>query len=157
MPGRSPKSAKVHLLEKEKIYGDVKKRLSREPKQRNPNLKPKCPSSFTKEERKIWKKIAKILDQYGILNLANGTILNLLVQNISDRNICIERIADDGICIKGRYGYNFNPFWSAKNKCEDNIIKYLNLLGLSSMGLAKLGCLQVQSKKKKSEMEKLLD
>lgn len=157
MPGRPPKSIKVHLLGGEKIYGSLKDRVNNEPTQKDKTKKPICPSSFTKPEREIWQKYADILEEYDLFNLANGQILTLLVGNIRDRDICIKHVKKEKICVETTRGLTHNPWFKAKNKCEENIIKYLNLLGLSSMGLAKLGCIQAQSKKKKSEMEEMLD
>jgi P27 family predicted phage terminase small subunit len=157
MPGRPPKSSKIHILEKEKVYGDLKDRIAAEPEQTDPNLEPECPASFCAEEKEIWEKCSDILIQYDLFNIANSIILELLVKNIYYYNVCVVDLRDMGMCITNNGKDVINPFWTMKNKCEDNIMKYLNLLGLSSMGLAKLGCLSVKSKREKSEMEKLLD
>ncbi|HUS51142.1 MAG TPA: P27 family phage terminase small subunit [Candidatus Paceibacterota bacterium] len=156
MGGRPPKSIKIHLLEKEKVYGKIKTRIETEPIEKNKKLKTKCPKNFNKNQRKIWNKYKKILDQFGLLNIANSEILTLLVRNISEREECIDEIDLNGIICKENGKQYQNPYWIIKNKCEENIIKHLNLLGLSSMGLAKLGCLQAESKKKKSDMQKML-
>jgi len=157
MPGRPPLSTRIHLLGKEKLYGKQKDRLESEPTQKDGEKKPVCPSDYTKPERKIWLEYADILDEFGLLSLANGPTLNLLVRNIADRDKCVKHVRDEGICINNGRGLTHNPYFTAKNKCEDNIQKYLNLLGLSSMGLAKLGCLNANSKEKESEMETMMD
>jgi len=157
MPGRPPKSAQILILGKEKLYGKQKDRVDAEPTQKDKSKTPVCPNDYTKPERKIWQEYADILTEYNLFNLANGQILKLLVRNIADRNKCVKHVKDEGICIDTVRGLTCNPYFSAKNKCEENIMKYLNLLGLSTMGLAKIGCLQAESKKKKSEMEEMMD
>lgn len=157
MAHRPPKSSRIHLLNNEKLYGKLKDRVDAEPTQKDKTKIPVCPAAYTKPEREIWQQYADILVEYDLFNLANGQILNLLVRNIADRNKCVEHVKTDGICIDNGRGLTYNPYFSAKNKCEENIMKYLNMLGLSSMGLAKLGGIHAERKEKDSEMESLLD
>lgn len=157
MSGRPPQNSRIHLLGKEKLYGKQKDRVEFEPTQKDEDKKPVCPLRFTKPEREMWQKYADDLDEFGMLNMANGHILDLLVRNIVDRNKCADHVKTEGICINTKRGVTHNPWFTARNKCDDIIIKYLNLLGLSGTGLAKLGCLQANSKDKKSEMEDMMD
>lgn len=157
MPGRSPTNSHFLLLGKEKLYGKQKQRVASEPTQKDESKKPVCPVGFTKPEREMWQKYADILDEYGMLNMANGQILDLLVRNLVDRNKCAKHVKTEGICIPTARGLMHNPYFTAKNKLEELIMKYLNLLGLSGTGLAKLGCLEANSKEKKSEMETMMD
>jgi len=157
MPGRPPTNSHILLLSKEKLYGKQKDRVASEPTQKDESKKPVCPGGFTKPEREIWQKYADILDEYGMFNMANGHVLELLVRNVVDRNKCVEHVKDEGICIDNGRGLVHNPYFTAKNKSEELIMKYLNMLGLSGTGLAKLGCLQSNSKDKKSEMENMMD
>lgn len=157
MAGRPPKNFKLHLLEKGKtgIYGDLKNREDAEPEQKSDET-PQCPREFSKREKEIWHKYAHILEEYSLFNLANGPILELLTKNLRDREKCLDIVKKEGICVDSYRGRVYNAYWMAKNRCEENILKHLNLLGLSSLGLARLGCLS-SKKKKKSEMEGLLD
>ena len=80
---RAPKNKNLHILSKEKLYGDLKERIESEPTQKNNALKPRCPGQFNREEKKIWKHLARILEQFSIFNLANATALELLAKNIA--------------------------------------------------------------------------
>lgn len=158
MAGRYPKATKLHLLEKGVLYGDQKARAERENKEKKDEKiyeKPKCPKDFSKREKELWIQYSHILEEYDIFNLANGPILELLIKNLSDREKCIKKIKIEGIIIESYKGRIYNPFWSAKNRCEENILKYLNALGLSSVGLIRLG--RLDSENNSSEMEDLID
>lgn len=155
MSGRTPKNFKVLMLEKGVLYGSQKKR-GESIDNREENLKvPLCPKIYTKSEREIWNQYADILKEYKLFNIANGPLLELIVRNVKDRENCIKKVKEEGIIIDSYRGKIYNPYWSAKNRCEENILKCLNQLGLSSIGLTRLGCLH--TKEKKSEMASLID
>lgn len=139
---RKFKNRHLHILEKEKLYGDVKSRVDGEPKQKHKEKEPSCPIYFSRDEKRIWEKYKEILKEYDLFYLAAGPVLELLVKNISDRTKCLDHIKREGICIETLRGKIYNPYWSAKNKCEENIRKYLDLLGITNQGLAKLGLLR---------------
>lgn len=155
MPGRHAKSFKILNFTRGTLYGYEKQREETEPAQKS-KIEPVCPKDFSKREKEIWHEYAKILKDYDLFLLANGPLLTLLVKNISDREKCIRLVKKQGICIESYKGIVYNPYWTAKNRCEENILKHLNLLGLSSIGLAKVGSLSSHGTKT-SELDELMD
>ena len=51
----------------------------------------------------------------------------------------------------------YNPYFNAQHRLGTLVDKYSQNLGLSSISLAKIGSLMLKGKKRKSEMEDLLD
>jgi phage terminase small subunit len=149
MGGRPPKPMAQHKLEKPKLYGDLAERSELEPES---NLIPKCPDILTKEERKAWRYYADILKSYGMLTIANAPMLEI-VARLHAETIDFHDKARGKPIIKSPKGdgYIVNPFWSARKKNEDTMIVLLKELGLSSIGIARLGSLALTAKKKKSE------
>ena len=80
MKGRKPIPTEILRLNKGKLYDIQADREKNTPKPKKP-LKPICPRSFTKEQRKIWNKYAKILKNYNMFTIANQTILEILCFN----------------------------------------------------------------------------
>jgi len=157
---RNKKSLRLRLLEKEKDYtkNNSSPTSTHQKNNENKQLEPVCPEQFTKEEKIIWKNYAFILKKYNLFTLINGPVLELLVKNISDRNKCMKIVKTEGICIESYRGRIYNPYWSAKNRCEENILKHINLLGLSNLGLSRLGMLNIEDDNDEdSEMNKLTD
>ncbi len=156
MKGRKLKPKNLLLIEKGKVYGEQKERIENEPKPKE--IKPKCPKYLTHEQKKEWKRYAKILDACELLNIANAPLLELLAVNSDNYKKCLLKVNEQGLIIYSEKGFpGYNPFWSAQNKCEDQIKKCLSDLGLSSIGMAKIGSLIVKSKKEKNEFEEMLD
>lgn len=156
MKGRKPKPTNLLLLEKGKLYDQQRDRAENEPKPKP--IKPKCPKHLSPEAKKEWHHHAKILDKCEIFTIANAPLLELLAVNVSTYKGCLEKTQKMGILIKSPNGFPvYNPYWTAQNKCEDQIKKCLSELGLSSIGMAKIGNLIVKSKKEKNEFEEMLD
>ncbi|OPY83439.1 MAG: Phage terminase, small subunit [Syntrophus sp. PtaU1.Bin005] len=151
------KPTSVLELEKGKLYSDQRDRAALEPKPTK-DMIPRCPSRFSREERKAWKDIAAVLKNYGLFTAANSLQLELLATAWVQYLDCCRQMADSGqIIIQGpQGGAMYNPYFNAQHKLGALVDKYSQNLGLSSLGLAKIGTLMLKSKKK-SEMEELLD
>jgi P27 family predicted phage terminase small subunit len=144
-------------LQKGKLYSDQRDRAELEPKPMM-EIKPRCPARFSKEERKEWRYFGSILKNYGLFTIANAAHLEMLACSMAQYKECAGKVSQTGIIIKGPMGQPmYNPYWNAVNKLEDKICRCLSELGLSSVGLAKIGSLMLKQKKQKTEMEDLLD
>jgi P27 family predicted phage terminase small subunit len=145
-------------LEKGKLYSDQRDRQEYEPAPVK-EIKPRCPQRFSKEERRAWRSIAAILKNYGLFTAANAIQLELLATAWSQYLDCCKKMyASKLIIIKGADGgAMYNPYFNAQHKLGQLVDKYSQNLGLSSIALAKIGSLMLGAKKKKSEMEGLLD
>ena len=150
MGGRPPKPNEYHELTKPKLYGVVKARVENTPKAQKP-LKPRCPSFLGKDARKEWNAIAKVLKNYNLFVSANQDYLNLLAVNRVFYKECLEVVLERGFdSPEGKKS------WGALNTIEKKMIACLKELGLSSMGLAKIGATTAAALKNKSKMEQLL-
>lgn len=145
---RNPKPISVLQLEKGKLYDQQGERELFEPKPKR-EIMPRCPSRFTKEERKAWRQLAGILKNYGLFTAANAIQLELLttawVQYVDQS---ARLAADPRIIIKGPDGgAMYNPYFNAQHKLGGLVDRYSQNLGLSSIALAKIGSLMVKKKK----------
>jgi phage terminase small subunit len=182
MRGRKPKPAALLKLEKGKLYDRQADRAENEPRPLQ-ELLPRCPKGFSKDQRKHWKYFSQILKSYGLFVAANAPILELLAvdwvmykgchQGIADLGGPVvladpitgevlrppsEPVLDIGIGPKPLIGVpRLNPFFKPAMKLEERIMKSLGELGLSSLGLARIGSLLSNKGKAKSKMEGLLD
>lgn len=149
MGGRPPKPMAQHKLEKPKLYGDLAERAELEP---SCDLEPKCPQSLDANERKAWRYYAQILKSYGMLSVANAPMLEM-VSRLHAETIEFHDKSRGKPIIKSPKGdgYIVNPFWGARKRNEDTIITLLKELGLSSVGIARIGSLALSARKKKSE------
>jgi phage terminase small subunit len=183
MRGRKPKPAAVLKLEKGKLYDQQRSRAENEPTPRQ-EIIPRCPKGFSKEQRKLWKNFSQILRAYGLFNAANAPILELLARAWSRYQTCqrmidewggemllVDRVSgeilkphsaeelDLGIGTKPQTLGKpiLNPYFKPALKLEERIMKSLGELGLSSIGMARIGSLLSNKVKAKSQMEELLD
>lgn len=154
---RLPKPTALLELEKGKLYSDQRDRSALEPKPER-ELKPRCPARFSAEERRAWKEIAAVLKNYGLFTVANSMQMELLATAWAQYLDCCEKMSvTKKIIIDGPDGgAMYNPFFNAQHKLGALVDKYSQNLGLSSIGLAKIGTLMLKAKKK-TEMENLLD
>jgi len=155
---RKPKPTSVLEFEKGKLYDEQRDRQNYEPKSEK-EVKPRCPKRFSKEERKIWRSIASILKNYGLFTIANSMQIELLTTAWVQYVEVSKKIAETGnIIIKGPDGNPmYNPFFNAQHKLGQLVDRYCQNLGLSSISLAKMGSLMLKAKKKKNDLEELLD
>lgn len=157
MRGRKPKPAAVLKLEKGKLYDQQARRLEYEPKPYR-EIIPRCPKTFSKEERKHWKYFSQILKVYGLFSVANAPILEMLSMNRMEYLFCRKKMHEMGGSVV-RIGDEIttNPFFKTAMKLEERMMDGLKELGLSSVGMARLGSLLSAKAKPRSGMESLLD
>lgn len=148
---RNPKPTAVLKLEKGKLYDQQRDRDELEPKPIK-EITPKCPRRFSKEERKRWREIAKILKNYGLFTVANQTKMELLATAWTQYIEASEKLAENPpIFIEGpQGGLMYNPYFNAQHKLGALVDKYSDSLGLSSISLAKIGSLALKAKKDKN-------
>ncbi len=154
---RLPKPTALLKFEKGKLYSDQRDRAALEPKAEKEST-PRCPRRFSKEERRAWKEIAAILKNYGLLTPANAIELELLATAWAQYLECCARMTQHpAIIIEGPDGGKmYNPYFNAQHRLGGLVDKYAQNLGLSSVGLAKVGGLMLKARKQ-SAMEELLD
>lgn len=154
---RLPKPTALLEMEKGKLYSDQRDRSALEPKPER-EIKPRCPQRFSTEERRAWKEIAAVLKNYSLFTVANSMQMELLATAWAQYLDCCEKMSvSKKIIIRGPDGgAMYNPFFNAQHKLGSLVDKYSQNLGLSSIGLAKIGSLMLKAKKK-TEMENLLD
>ena len=155
--GRHPTPTKLLELNKGKLYDQQRDRGELEPKPEK-EIKPRCPSRFSKEERKAWKEIAGVLKNYGLFTAANAIQLELLSTAWAQYVEASRKLAEHpAMIVKGPDGGSmYNPYFNLLHKMGGLVDRYSQNLGLSSMQLAKIGSLMLK-KKKETEMEDLLD
>ena len=155
---RNPKSTDLLTLEKGKLYSDQRDRQDLEPKPEK-EVRPRCPNRFSKEERQAWRSIAAILKNYGLFTGANAIQLELLSTAWAQYLDCCKKMALSKLIIikTPENGAMYNPYFNAQHKLGQLVDKYCQNLGLSSIGMAKIGSLMLKGKKQKNEMESLLD
>ena len=145
---RHPTPTKLLELEKGKLYDDQRERGKLEPKPER-EIKPRCPSRFSKEERRAWKEIAIVLKNYGLFTAANAFQMELLSTAWAQYVNASAKLAEHpAIIVKGPDGGNmYNPWFNAQHKLGQLVDRYSQNLGLSSMQLAKIGSLMLKKKK----------
>ncbi len=147
-----PKPTSLLKLEKGKLYSNQRDRAELEPKAIE-ELKPRCPKRFTKEEKKAWKEIAIMLENYGLLTIANAISMELLATAWVQYIACCQKMLESNeIIVNGPDGGSmYNPHFNAQHKLGQLVSRYSQDLGLSSQSLAKIGSLLVKKKKEKGE------
>lgn len=155
--GRHPTPTKLLELQKGKLYEDQRDRAKFEPEPER-EIKPRCPSRFSKAERRAWKEIAAILENYGLFTAANAIQLELLATAWAQYlEMCAKMAEAKSIVFqKSDGGWEYSPYFRTQHKMGNLVDRYSQNLGLSSMQLAKIGSLRLK-KKKESDMESLLD
>ena len=144
MAGRPPKPIATHEIEKQKLYGNLAARAEVEPRS---DIEPRCPVQFSDAEKKAWKYYKQILKTFGLFNIANAPMLDILSRLHAETLVFHEQCKGKPIVKDPQSGgFRVNPIWSARHKNEERIIAILRELGLSSLGLAKLGSLMVKKK-----------
>ena len=155
---RNPKPTALLKLEKGKLYDQQRERSKAEPAAQI-EIRPQCPTRFSVKEKKVWKDIAAILDNYGLFNAANALQLELLATAWAQYVDVSDKLSHNpSIILKGPDGgYMYNPYFNAQHKLGKIIEKYSQNLGLSSLAMAKIGAAVVHGKKQKDELEDLMD
>ncbi len=157
MSGRRPTATATLVLAKGKLYGDQKERAENEP-QAVAVVEPRCPSYFRDSEKEAWNDIAEILKNYSLFLDVNAPLLELGAMLLADIRNSYWEILRRGKTVKGPNGENWrNPAIRDRYKSSELLIKVLSDLNVSASGVAKLGAALVQGRKRKSEMEDLLD
>jgi len=158
LKGRKPTPTALLELQKGKLYNSQRDRGELEPKPHT-EMKPKCPAHFSKEEKKIWKGLKHVLDNYGLFVVANALLIELLTTAwVQYLDTCQKMSETKHIIIKGPDGGSmYNPYFNAQHKLGQLVAKYANELGLSSQSLAKIGSLRLKAKKDKEELEDIID
>jgi P27 family predicted phage terminase small subunit len=157
MGGRRPKPTALLELQKGKLYSDQRDRAELEP---HPEfeLLPLCPARFTKEEKAAWKYHADVLKNYGLLSVANAAELELLAAAWAQYVAISSKIRTSTLAAKIMLNdQKVERLFKKQHQLADRIDKYLQNLGLSSSAMAKMGSLMLKAKKKRNEMEDLLD
>ena len=156
---RNPKPTSLLKLEKGTLYSDQRDRETFEPTAKE-GTKPICPKRFSKKEKKAWKELSEVLDNYGLFVSANALQLELLVTAWVQYVDVSEKLAQNpNIVVKDSQTktWMYNPYFNAQHKLGGLVDKYSQNLGLSSIQMAKIGSLMLKAKKQKDEMEELLD
>ncbi len=154
---RRPKPTALLRFEKGKLYSDQRDRAALEP-QPEREATPRCPRRLSKAERRAWKEVAAVLENYGLFTAANAIELELLATALAQYLECCARMKQHpAIIIPGPDGgHMYNPWFNAQHRLGALVDRYAQNLGLSSIALAKVGGLMLKARKQ-SEMEELLD
>lgn len=158
MKGRPIIPAEVLKLKKGKLYDVQRDREKMTPKPMK-SLKPICPRTFTKEQRKVWNKYSKILKNYNMFTAGNQLVLEQLCfwLDIFDRHR--ENLNNIDVLADDSENRGNNVYQKSFNVCKNvypMIKSCMQELGLSSSGLAKIGSLAASATKKQSKWEEKL-
>lgn len=158
MRGKHPTPTAVLELQKGKLYDEQRDRGDLEPKPRR-ETKLKCPKRFTDSEKKVWRSLKSVLENYGLFIAANAINVELLTTVWTQYlEMCQKMIETKHIIIRDPVGVSmFNPYFDAQHKLGQLANKYANELGLSSLSLAKIGSLRLKAKKDKEALEDIID
>ncbi len=144
------KPAAVNELNHPKLYGQMAKQAEMEPRS---SMIPRCPKRLSPAERKIWKNIASILKSYGLFSAANAVQIEMLATTWCQYLIASADLQDktkgnlfiaDG---KGKGGFRENPILATQRRLRSEISVFCSNLGLSSMGMARIGLASAKKKK----------
>ena len=152
--GRRPKPMAVLKLAKGRLYSDQRDRAELEPQPQR-ELIPRCPTRFSKEERKAWREIKLILDNYGLFTAANFFQICLLSTAWSQ--YCGVSGELSAIARKPGRAMPYGRKLKLQHRLGELVDRYCQNLGLSSMAMARIGSMVLKGRKQKSEMEELLD
>lgn len=149
MIGRKPESTQALELRKGKLYDKQAARAEYEPRQVLA-MEMRCPRGFSKQEKKEWKYWSSIFSAYGLMIPANMQHLKMLCTYTAELAEYNERARNRPVIKtrkRGEDSWEWNPYWTARNRLNELIMKILSECGVSSTGLAKLGSLMVKAKK----------
>ncbi len=144
------KPAAVNELNHPKLYGQMAKQAEMEPRS---SMVPRCPKRLSPAERKIWKNIAAVLKSYGLFAAANAIQMEMLSTVMAQYLIASDDLKNktkgnlfiaDG---KGKGGFKENPILRTQQRLRGEISTLCAALGLSSMGMARIGLASAKKKK----------
>ena len=144
MKGRKPMAAETHLLEKQKVYGDLLERIKSQPTALR-ELEPVCPQWFRASLKESWEYLAEILKNRGIFLDINGPLLEIAAiyrADLMNLDATLGRTKDPE---------TKDEISKKRDRAAPILIKVLCELNISTTGMARLGSLIVKGKKKEKE------
>ena len=152
--GRTPKPLHEHLLENEKLYGQVAKRAESEPVS---DLVPTKPEDLSPMESGIWDYYEKVLDEYKLFTLANGPMLRMLVRMQYEEDL-MNREIDTRLPFCDTLA-ELKDLMAMRDKTHDKKLKLLKQMSLTPAEIAKLHCTLVGGMRegKKGEKDEFFD
>ena len=146
--GSRPRPIKQHKLEQGKLYGELALREKMEP---TSEKIPSLPSEFTDPEKDAWNFYQGVLEEFGLFNLANAPLLQILAVLHAEAGEFHERLRV--MHMYSRVSGSMPDideeryYRGIRDSAYRQMTAIYKDLGLSSMGMAKLGSLRAQTKK----------
>lgn len=98
---------------------------------RIPTTMPKCPVGMTPSAKKHWRRLAKLLDQAGIIGEVDGLSLRLLAESIDLYLTATAKITAHGLIAKTTNGNVVpSPFLAIRHRAWEQIVKLAGSFGL---------------------------
>jgi P27 family predicted phage terminase small subunit len=93
---------------------------------------PKCPKGMAPRARTHWRRLAKLLNQAGIISHIDGLSLRLLAESIDLYLTATEKLAAHGLIAKTTNGNIIqSPFLPIRNRAWEQIVKLAGQFGLT--------------------------
>jgi P27 family predicted phage terminase small subunit len=123
--GRPPKAHHLKVIE----GNPGKRRLVEPPKA--PPRRPRCPEWLTPYAKTTWRRLVVILDDLGLLTLADRDTMAALCEAVSRFKASTEKIAASDVLVKGDRGPVKNPAIQIQRDATRDIATFSAMFGLS--------------------------
>lgn len=150
----APKPVPTHMR---LVKGNPSKRAINTKEPKPPVGKPKCPSHLDPKGKAAWKKLCEILDNMGVLTLADQFALEILCSVYARIRFLQERIKEKGgtsyetMNTQGEVMHRAFPEITQLEKAEHTFRSYITEFGLTPSSRSKV---QVENKVTADPLEK---
>lgn len=97
-----------------------------------PSTLPKCPVGMSPGARKHWRRLARLLNQAGIISQIDGLSLRLLAESVDLYLTATAKITANTLVVKTVNGNAVqNPYLPIRNRAWEQIVKLAGNFGLT--------------------------
>ncbi|AML51729.1 phage terminase small subunit P27 family [Falsihalocynthiibacter arcticus] len=134
MRGRKPKPTALKL-----IQGNPGKRSINKSEPKPPATMPTCPSHLSPTAKAEWKRLARVLNDIGLLTIADRTVFAAYCQSYGRWVEAERKLQDSPTLLKMPSGYiQTSPWLTISNKQSELMLKYMAELGLTPSSRTRL-------------------
>ncbi len=133
MPGPRPKPSKLKAL----AGNPGGRRLN--PNEPEPTSRALCPAWLTDQAREEWNRLAKELENLGLLSGLDQTALAAYCENFKRWRCAETHIEEGGLVVKAPSGYPVqNPWVAISNTAQGLMLKFLAEFGMTPSSRSKV-------------------
>lgn len=142
--GRKPKPTALKVLE-----GNPGKRPLNKEEPEVKSEKPACPKHLSKKAKAVWRKVAPLLEDAGIIAKLDGIALEMLCEAYAKWQTANESLDREGLVQVGPNGGFFqNPNLAIANRAMDQVKSFLAEFGMTPSERSRL---KIDKKSKKQD------